>query len=76
MPVTLKSPRQIRRLRESGRFVAEAFENVKHRAVPAVIRPGDGWLGRCQGGRSSGILDSGLILDHQGASNSSEGLFD
>ena len=38
MPVTLK--RQIRRLRESGRFVAEAFD-VKHRAVPAVIRPGD-----------------------------------
>ena len=36
MPVKLKSPRQIRRLRDSGRIVAEAFEHIKDRVVPGV----------------------------------------
>ncbi len=36
MPVKLKSPRQIRRLRESGRLVAEAFEHISGHVVPGV----------------------------------------
>lgn len=36
MPVKLKSPRQIRRLRESGRIVAEAFEHIRGHVVPGV----------------------------------------
>ena len=36
MPVKLKSPRQIRRLRDSGRIVAEAFEHIRGRVVPGV----------------------------------------
>ena len=36
MPVKLKSPRQIRRLRQSGRLVAEAFEHIRGHVVPGV----------------------------------------
>ena len=36
MAIKLKSPRQIRRLRESGRIVAETFQHLKESVVPGV----------------------------------------